>query len=367
MVASGPAGDAQVLNAYKHYDRTVDVVSVFHWLYTKTENLPDTVEWFDRYPKLTHDDGRPATPDFAVRFRDGTGIVGEVAALALHEASVESLCRQLLRYDQLDVLTTSTGEMSAVSRLDVLLLVPMEVGTDAVRRIIQERMADGGHWFKPALPPCIVQFAYTDGKYVLQRMPHDGNGQLDSDVRDPALGSWLEASSLKISISDFRDNKAQYAFCNDPIDPLYLAVHLWQHLFNTIAVIRPGLGYTPLDLTTSDIRGKLRELYGHGRTADVRKAMQLLARAGCAQGGERETWKIAWGPIRLRSGEADLADALASRAFDSSYRAGPIQRRLRDERSSPLVMGERSLFDAADEMHAPVPEDHDGEGDSGEE
>ena len=88
-----PIDPDKLIADYKLYDRSVDVVSAYHWLFTETEGLPSTVAHFERYPKIEHSDGNVATPDFTVLFDDGTGIAAEIANLARHDTVRVKKCR----------------------------------------------------------------------------------------------------------------------------------------------------------------------------------------------------------------------------------------------------------------------------------
>jgi hypothetical protein len=92
-------------NEYRAYDRRVDIVSSVEVWFTRVTEIKPTVAWFERYPSLKHPlDGNDAKPDFTVLFADGTGYVGELSDLALHDQSLDALCSQLARYDTLDRL-----------------------------------------------------------------------------------------------------------------------------------------------------------------------------------------------------------------------------------------------------------------------
>src|SRR3546814_10229985 len=76
------------------YDRAVGIVSGFQFLFTEQASLSPTVAHFERYPLITHPDGKEATPDFTVLFHDGGALVGEVAQLSLADQGVDALCRR---------------------------------------------------------------------------------------------------------------------------------------------------------------------------------------------------------------------------------------------------------------------------------
>src|SRR3546814_18993668 len=73
------------------YDLAVWIVSGFLFLFTEQASLSPTVAHFERYPLITHPDGKEATPDFTVLFHDGGALVGEVAQLSLADQGVDAL------------------------------------------------------------------------------------------------------------------------------------------------------------------------------------------------------------------------------------------------------------------------------------
>jgi hypothetical protein len=182
----------RLLHGFTTYDRAVDVVSAFEMAFTTSRSdVPGTVRHFERFPRIPIGDGSPLTPDFTVVFNDDTGLVGEIARIAQHENSVESLCRQLQKYDALRQLPDRSG-MARVRQTDVLLLVPQAVGVAAVKRIVVERFASSDHSYKPSVAPCIVQFAFDEDRYIFQRLLHPENGTLRDGDRVDGLGRWFE-------------------------------------------------------------------------------------------------------------------------------------------------------------------------------
>jgi hypothetical protein len=131
-------------------------------IFTESDTaIPPQVRHFERFPSVALGDGREVTPDFSVMFVVGTGLVGEIANFGRDDASVDDLCEQILRYDGLAQLPLGGGAFAAVSHVDVMLLVPLELGTAAVQRIINDRLLAEAHPYKPQSPPIIVQFALT--------------------------------------------------------------------------------------------------------------------------------------------------------------------------------------------------------------
>lgn len=315
----------ELLQEHRLYDQYVDVVSAFEWLFTETKAMPDTVAHFERFPRLEGSDGNPATPDFSVLFLDGTGLVGEIARVALHEASVEDLCRQIARYDSLTQLPGADGVPVAVDHVDVLLLVPLDIGTDVVRRVITERLQDVAHPYTPSHPPCIVQYVAQPDKYVFQRRPDSGNGGLRDRDRDPALGAWLARGDFKPPAGGFAPIKAQRPFMNDPVAPLYLACQLWTKVFPTLTAATTPVGdYKPLIMTVDELAVEVGALYGRvGRTA-LKKAMAILVASRCAETLGIDRWRVAWGDLAHKGGE-EVGEVLARRTQTPPAK-GPIRR-----------------------------------------
>lgn len=267
-----------LLQQHRLYDQYVDVVSAFEWLFTDTQDMPGTVLHFERFPRICAVDGNAATPDFSVVFNDGSGLVGEIARIALPENSVDGLCQQIGRYDRLTSLPTGNGVVSKVSHVDVMLLVPLDLGTDVVRRVLTERRYfNSEHVYKPGHPPCIVQYVGQLDKYVFQRRPDVGNGTLREGDRKPGLGWWLSQGDFKPPASGFAHVKAKRPFMNDPVAPLYLACQLWTKLFPTLTVGVDSVGdYKPLILSTRHIADELGALYGKVDRAAIQRAMSIL-------------------------------------------------------------------------------------------
>lgn len=302
----------ELLTAYRRYDRYVDIVSIFEMIFVDSQtDLPPTVAHFERYPTAPLDEDT-VTPDFTVLFRDGTGIVGEVATIALHEGSVDSLCSQIGRYDQLTQLPDGDGGYASISQCDVLLLVPQAVGPQTVLRIIDDRLMSDAHTYSPSHPPVVAQFGYDDDRYNVQRLMHPGNGQLREDHRT-GLGQWfIESGQITVRPARFAHVKAERAFMNDPIDPLYLAAHLWSQTFPTL-VGETTVFPAKLTVTTAALGELLREQYGVGRHAQVRDAMALLVRGRLADEPDSDQWVVAWEELRVPSG-SDVSQELARRA-----------------------------------------------------
>lgn len=321
-----PGSDPEeLLRDHRLYDQYVDVVSAFEWLFTETNAMPSTVQHFERFPKVDGPDGHPATPDFSVVFSDSGGLVGEIARIALHDNSVEDLCRQIGRYDSLASLPGPDGATVDVGHVDVLLLVPLDIGTDVVRRVITERLLDEAHPYKPAHPPCIVQYVAQPDKYVFQRRPDPGNGQLRDGARDPGLGDWFARNDFKPPAAGFAHLKAQKPFMNDPVAPLYLACQLWTKVFPTLTGgVAPVGDYKPLIMTADELVSEVNAMYGHVAKSALQNAMGILVGARCAEVLGQDRWRVAWGDLAHKGGE-EVGEVLARRTQKPPAK-GPIRR-----------------------------------------
>ena len=334
-----PIDPDKLIADYKLYDRSVDVVSAYHWLFTETEGLPSTVAHFERYPKIEHSDGNVATPDFTVLFDDGTGIAAEIANLARHDNSVEKLCKQLDRYAALDCLPDATGGFTPVDVLDVIFLSPMETADAAVQRVLRDRADNPEHWFKPKRRPVIIEFAAIPDRYVFRLWPEKSvNGTLHIGHRNPNYATFEE--SLKIRPVHFGPNKIRYGFMNDPVPPLYMATRLWMNVFPS----EFGAGKTEFTATTAKIAGLLRAQYQHGTADDVRAAMEILVAAGLAAQTTRNTWRVS--RRSLRRDDHDVHVAIAERVNMAGKR---LHTASRPRVNKKQVDGQGTLFDQVTE------------------
>ncbi|WP_141580171.1 hypothetical protein [Actinomadura sp. WMMA1423] len=331
---------ADALRRFNLYDRHVDVVSAFEWLFTSpnVRDVPDTVLHFERYPRIKVSSQRTLTPDFTVLFRDGSGLAGEIAEIALHDNSVNKLCKQLASYDALDRIPTRGGKLAETTHLDVMLFVSLRIGVSAVERVITERYLEESHEYKPSYPPIIVQYARDDQVYSFQRLHHKDNGHLREGDRTPKIQPRLE-KSLNISATHFIGVKAARSFINDTVDPLYLATHLWTKVWPS------KYGHADnrvIEINVQETVDDLRRHHGPVKSADVKAALEILNRAALAQcDSESRIWRVAWGRI-MRTGEPDVHKVIARRAFtDHKPR---IPRQLRGNFSEQRPTAQESLF-----------------------
>jgi len=325
-----PVDPDALVAEFKLYDRAVDVVSAYHWLFTETADLPTTVDHFERYPKIKHSDGNHATPDFTVLFKDGTGIAAEIANIALHDNSVEKLCTQLDRYSRLTELPADAGKTMSVSVIDVLYLSPMETAASAVQRVLRDRADNPHHSFRPARRPTVVQFVNNPDRYIFQFWPDRRiNGSLHVGDRTPNYALFSE--ELKIPPARFAHNKVTHGFMNDPVKPLYMATRLWTSVFPS----KFGTGTAEFTTTLSQVATLVRRQYGHGTANDVRAGMGLLVAAGLAIEENANTWKVR--RRNLRSDADDVHVAIAERVGATGRRLRSVRRAQTARIDSPTL------------------------------
>jgi hypothetical protein len=334
---------ADALQSYRTYDAAVDVVSSFEMIFTlSNSDLPSTVQHFERFPSIPRATGDALTPDFTVVFEDGTGLAGEVARIALHENSVDKLVSQLEGYHELHELPIrSDGALASVSQVDVIVIVPFEVGGGAAKRILEERLDAEDHPYCPSWPPCLVQFGFDGGKYIFQRIAHPLNGALRDGSRTTGLGAWFDVNGdFRARPERIRGIRTNRPLINDSVDRLYLATLLWAQVLADLAgtQARP----TKISVTESYLVQRLREDYGRMSHREVRDAMSLLSEAGLAELRDEDQWVVAWDELRMKGADHDH-EIIARRACSRS-RTGPLDRLRRRERSEgPLA--QPTLFD----------------------
>jgi hypothetical protein len=321
----------------------VDVVSAFEMVFTDSRSeLPATVRHFERFPRIPVADGHSLTPDFTVLFDDGAGMVGEIARLSRRDESVDDLCAQLARYDALDQLPDGSG-LTEVTYVDVVLLVPLDVGPAAVRRVIYERALSDEHPYVPRTLPCIVQFGFDEGRYIFQRLPDPHNGLPRDGDRPDGLGGWFTRNGdFRAQPKRFASIKAARAFMNDPVDDLYLATHLWAKTLPTDAGEAGAARPVRVTVRPADLAAALRTQHGGVRSSDVERALGLLATAKLAE-LTPDGWIVAWEELRS-PGEQDLAHIIARRACRPPARGALARLEAAEEAASAAPEPPQALF-----------------------
>ena len=313
-----------LLRGFETYDRHVDVVSVFEWIFTSPDvaRLPETVAYFERFPRIKGPDGNTLTPDFTVLFNDGTAIVGEIAKIALHPNSVDKLCAQLGKYSEVTSIPSGPGGATVTAtHVDVLYLVDMDTGNTAYREVTG-RIANPDHPYTPLHPPCIVQFArQANSGYTFQRHLGPLNGALDPGERSLNIGDYLDGD-FHPTADRWITVKIDRPFINDPVQKLYLATHLMMRTWNDLY----GAGSDDVHATPVEVAQHLQKHYGVGRVSDVRGALDLLDRAGlAAPSADGRTWTVTRSRLR-RQNEKDVHRVIAGLLDGKGKRTVPRPR-----------------------------------------
>jgi hypothetical protein len=304
--------DADRLHAeYRRYDACVDIVSAAQVWFTSAADIRTTVEHFERFPSVEHPDGATATPDFTVLFEDGTAYVGELSNLARDQASLDSLCRQLGRYDALTQIQGADGASVAASAVDVILFVPQGEANAAVARIAAA-MEDPAHPYSPTRFPTVFGWSFERERtrYVFSLARGEVNPRPRGHGRPHSLEKWMSEGSNPDTLTGmprhFERFKVASRFMNDSPPALYMATLLWSDTFP-----RMSGGEGDIDTSAAAIAGRLRDDYGHGRASDVEPALELLRVAGLARSKGDSGWVVAHQPITRH--DEDLAETLLSR------------------------------------------------------
>jgi hypothetical protein len=312
--------DTERLHAdYRRYDACVDIVSAAEVWFTSAAGIKDTVAHFERYPTIDHGDGEEATPDFTVLFHDGTAYVGELSNLARPQASIDSLCGQIGRYDSLQRIPGANDTLVDVEALDVIVFVPHGEANAAVARLA-DAVSDAEHFYKPSRFPSVFGWSFERerNRYIFSLARGDENNRPRGHGREETLEKWMASRTNPDTLTGRPDQfmrfKVARRFVNDPVPPLYMATLLW-------SVVLPRLNGGEGDIHTNaaEIAAQLRDDYGRGRANEVTHAFELLAKAGLAE-REGEGWLIAHQSITRH--DQDLAETLLDRY--SSPPSGPV-------------------------------------------
>lgn len=312
--------DEELRHQFRIYDRAVDIVSAFQWLFTRTKELPETVRHFERFPRIELADGRTVTPDFTVLFADGRAYVFEIANIPQHDNGIEKLAKQLHAYDSLPGVPDEKGVISPVTSCDVIVLTRAGDGNDCTERL-SALFDDPKHEYKPSKRAVVYQFAAEPERYVFMGIRHETNGKLTTAEAGTDFATF---GDLKVKPSHFAEVKAQFAFVNDPVDPLYLATTLWVKIFPSL------FGTDSFETTAAEIAAAIRDQYGVGRTSEVEAALKLLSRAGLANKNKStKTWRVK--RIAMRTRAKDVHEQIIARlkpdANDGIARQRPRPRR----------------------------------------
>jgi hypothetical protein len=331
-----PEGPERLIREYRDYDARCDVVSCFEVYFTEARQMVETVEHFDRFPRFDGADGQPVKPDFTVRFRDGTMLVGEISRLARNDESLESLLHQIGRYDALTKGPSAAAaggghELAPTEAVDVLLLVPSGEA-NAARDRIDEAIREKRYDYVPTVRPCVLGYSYDDAtsRYVFTYDDRSGNPRPRSHGRKPSLETWLLANSDTLTCPSERFSRitAIKRFMNDRPPAFYTATLLWLDALPALA--HPEVPPVDVAVTPAQTAEWLRTHYGWGDVIAVRAALDFLQRAGLAR-QRKDDWLVALKAIANSKEEVrrELADRYLAKP------RGPVtasDRQERDER-----------------------------------
>jgi hypothetical protein len=228
----------KLLNDFKLYDKAVDIVSCWQFLFTEVEQYSKNVLLFDRFPRLSSPStpkDQPKTPDFAVLLSDEYGIVADIkSGFPLDDKGFLSHAGRLLKYDLPLSFKTGVDSRSVIpSDHDILLVIPMRDAQEIVRRIEKFRAAGDLR-----IDRNLIAFEWVwdsdQNEYVFRKVA----GQT-CDFRDASLPANIRLSSiftergasLKVSPDKIKSIKAAWQFCNDTPPPIYTLVFLWTKVF----------------------------------------------------------------------------------------------------------------------------------------
>ena len=140
----------------------------------------------------------------------------------------------------------------------------------------------------------IAQYSRSDTVYAFQRLPNAKNGQPATPPdRQPNVAKYLDGD-WAIPARRFVHVKSRRAFINDPVPPLYLAMHLWARAWPT----ERGSGGDNIAVAPGPTAAVLHEQYRHVRSGDVKRALELLQAAGLAYSNGDGTWTVSRRAVR---------------------------------------------------------------------
>jgi hypothetical protein len=290
----------KLLDDFRLYDRTVDLVSCWEFFYTKVATVRDKILHFDRFPRLAcpqESERDQKTPDFAVLVSDSYGLVGEVkSGFPREDLPFIRHLERLKKYDRpLSFKRNEKGETSSPSTHDILLIIPIRDAQEIVVRV-ENLLRMGTVQFERNL--VVVEWMYDndEDEFVFRKVARQTSDFNDPAVPDDARLSKLfteRGRSLKVSPDNIKLIKAAWQFCNDEPKPIYTIVFLWTkilyHLLNEgqreIWRRKNPQKELPIEVTVQQLVDKISGLYpiewGHW-TDWITKALNTLVTAGLA-------------------------------------------------------------------------------------
>lgn len=223
-----------LLEEFKLYDRTVDIVSCWEFFYTRIPSVSSNTLHFDRFPRMAVPKGSKRerkTPDFSVLISASYGLIGEIKhGFPLDDSSFLQQLNKLKKYDRpLRFRADDRARTITSTTHDILLIVPLRDAQEIAART--ERLISQG---KARFERKVVVFEWfydsDREEYVFRRVANQTSDFNDSANADGVrLSKYFteSAKSLKVSPDKIKLIKAVWQFCNDDPKPIYTIVFLW--------------------------------------------------------------------------------------------------------------------------------------------
>lgn len=284
--------------AFREYDQTVDIVSC--WESFLKYSFPDSLVHFDRYPE---DPDTGLTPDFTANFGD-YGIVGEVKrTFPQSEEGLETEMEQVLKYDQpLAFRRGPDDKRNVPSNQDTLLLLFDPGAAFQITDRITSYLKEDGPELEGNLNVVDASYDSTSVKsrYVFRLIPGQGAAFQDGCLpAEKSLQTRLidERNAVEVYPKHFVEIKAREVLCNDEPPPLYMAVHLWTHVFYELLTeeqkeiwrLQNPQKTMEIEVTPESLTETLNKDFLEAeavRTTWTRSALEFLSSAGLATKNE---------------------------------------------------------------------------------
>jgi len=316
-----------LLKDFKIYDRTVDIVSCWQFLFTEVAPFSNGILHFDRFPRLralpSPAGDSPKTPDFAALLTDSYGLVADVKeGFPRNDAEFLSHGARLLKYDCPLNFRAGPGANTVTPRIhDILLLIPLRDAQEIVTRL--EKLRAEGKMKSDRNLVIMEWFWDVDrDEYVFRKVaghPVDfSDGHLPSDLRLSRIFT-ERGASLKISPEKIKIIKATWQFCNDTPPPIYTVVFLWTkilyHLLDQeqrqVWRRRDPRKTLGIDTTTARLVEEIEVRYpirwGHW-TDWVRSALDTLVDAGLARRTQTDRYVVGYRNLAREVGDPSAVD-----------------------------------------------------------
>jgi hypothetical protein len=288
----------KLLDDFKLYDKTVDLVSCWEFFYTKVAPIRENILLFDRFPRLISPQERERdrkTPDFAVLVSESYGLVGDVkSGFPREELAFLRHLERLKKYDQpLSFKSGPKSEPISPTTHDIVLIIPFRDAQEIVIRI-EDLLRKGAVKFERSL--VVFEWVYENDEYIFRKVARQAADFSDASVPEEMRLSKHFTSlgrSLKVSPDNIKRINATWQFCNDEPKPIYTIVFLWTKILyqllnehqRDIWRRKNPQKELPIVVTVQELVDKISELYpiewGHW-TDWIKKVLDTLVTAGLA-------------------------------------------------------------------------------------